>query len=233
MRSARTRPGRANFVPIAPVPPAERAARTQRARVVRRATHFDASRLAARVPGMAKLLLPATALFLAAPAAAQYATRDVGAWTVAPSADGAGCFLTRRYDRSGDTTLLLGLEADGTNHLTVLNANWSIKPKDRLKLTFRLSRGGYVDNDAIGLASDGKRGFVTTFEGRFPGYFASSAALAIFKGDVPVERLPLDGSGAAVGELRKCVAAVRASPGKATARDRRPEGIPKDPFARR
>ena len=176
---------------------------------------------------MTKLhLLTIIAAIGAAPAAgADYPARTLGAWTVAASAEGDGCFVTRSYDRPGGTVVMLGLDRDGANRLSVLNGNWSIKPKDKLKLTFRLTSGGYVGHQAFGMASDGKRGFVTSFEPGFPRYFASSRALAIFRGDVPVERLALDGSGAAVAELRRCVAAQRAgdSPG---------ERIPRDPFAR-
>ncbi|SDF81061.1 hypothetical protein [Sphingomonas carotinifaciens] len=163
--------------------------------------------------------------------AIDYAARDVGDWTVAASKDGQGCFLTRTYDRAGDTTLLLGLDADGANHLSVLNANWSIKPKDRLKLDFRLSNGGYAKHAAIGLRSDGKQGFVTSFEAKFPAYFARSNELHIARGDVPVERLNLAGSGAAVAELRRCVAAQRLEAKAAKARKPRGDDIPEDPFA--
>jgi hypothetical protein len=163
--------------------------------------------------------------------ARDYASRDVGGWTVAASKDGKGCFLTREYERAGATTLLLGLDIDGTNHLTVLNANWSIKPKDRLELTFRLSKGGYAKHFAVGMASEGKQGFVTSFEARFPTYFAASRTLHIFRGDVPVERLDLDGSGAAIAELRQCLDVLRARPAAANGKVEQPDGIPTDPFA--
>jgi hypothetical protein len=155
--------------------------------------------------------------------------RTVGGWTVTASEDGEGCFLTRGYDHPGDTTLLLGVDLDGTNHLTVLNANWSIEPKDELKLDFRLSKGGYPKHFAIGMSSNGKPGFVTSFEAKFPSYFAASKFLDISRGDVPVERLDLDGSGAAVAELRKCVEAQRGQP--ASAAKTRSSDIPRDPFA--
>ncbi len=99
--------------------------------------------------------------------------RKIGDWTLALSEDGDGCFLTRIYDRPGDTTLLLGLDRDGSNHLTVLNANWSIKPKERLSLDFKLTSGGYPKHFAVGLATDEKQGFVTSFEKPFPTYLAS------------------------------------------------------------
>ncbi len=163
-------------------------------------------------------------------AARDYAARDVGGWTVAASKDGKGCFLTKAYDRTGETTLLLGLETDGTNHLTVLNSNWSIKPKDRVELTFRLSDSSFPRHFAVGIASGGKRGFVTRFGRKFPSHFAASKALHIFRGEVPVERLSLEGSGAAVAELRRCVDAQRAKPTAASAKEPS-DSIPKDPFA--
>lgn len=154
-----------------------------------------------------------------------------GGWTVAPSKDGQGCFLTKVYDRPGETTLLLGLDRDGTNHLTVLNANWSIEPKQWLKLDFTLSKGGYARHFAVGLAADGKRGFVTSFEPKFPAYFANSRQLAIARGDTPVERLPLDGSGAAVTALRQCVARSAATPRASGDEKAGSDDIPRDPFA--
>jgi hypothetical protein len=180
--------------------------------------------------------LVALALVAGSPAGAQesgqgYPARQIGDWTVAASKDQKGCFLTRDYDGAGKTTLLLGLDGDGINHLSVLNANWSIKPKDQLTLTFRLSGGGYDDHGAVGMAADGKQGFVTSFEAKFPGYFAASKALNIFRDDVPVAQLSLAGSGAAVAALRTCVS-VRGAAAPAGARaKRRVDGIPTDPFA--
>jgi hypothetical protein len=174
----------------------------------------------------------ALGLFLSTNAAAQeYAPREVGGWTVAASKDRKGCFVTRDYARPGNTTLLLGVDIDGTNHLSLLNANWSIKPQDQLRLNFRLSTGGYAKHAAVGMFSDGKRGFVTTFEAKFPAYFAASNTLYVARDDVPVERLSLDGSGAAVAELRRCVWIHRVkSTGKASEKAR-PDAIPTDPFA--
>ncbi|GAA0736349.1 hypothetical protein GCM10009075_12450 [Sphingomonas trueperi] len=176
------------------------------------------------IPGVA------AALVCAAPAFAQgYAARQFGDWTVAASKDGSGCFISRSFDQPGGTTLLLGMDRDGSNHFSVLNENWSIRPQDRLKLTFRLSQGGYPNHQAIGIVADGKQGFVAAFDPKFPTSFAGSKALHIDRGSTPVARLPLDGSGAAVAELRRCVAAQH-GPAKAAASD---DGIPRDPFAER
>lgn len=171
------------------------------------------------------------ALLASAPAAAQsYASREIGDWTVTASQDGAGCFITRSFPHPGNTTLLLGLDADGANHLSVLNANWSIEPKERLKLNFSLSKSAYPNHFAVGMVSDGARGFVTSFGASFPTAFAASNFLHISRGKVPVERLGLAGSGAAVKELRACVAARRSKPAGAKAESWRDQ-IPLDPFA--
>jgi hypothetical protein len=171
-------------------------------------------------------------LLASADASAQeYAARDVGGWTVAASKDGGGCFLTKTYAGTGGTTLLLGLDVDGSNRLSVLNDNWSIKPKDRWKLTFKLTSGGYPDHPVVGMASDGKQGFVTNFDAKFPAHFAGSKAIHIYRGDVPVEQLGLEGSGAAVAELRRCVDIHAAKPAAGVSEKERSDRIPKDPFA--
>ena len=157
-----------------------------------------------------------------------YPTRDVGPWKIAAARDGDGCFMTRVYPREGDTTILLGLSADGSNRLTLLNANWSIKPRDRLTLDYRLSNRRFEKQAAIGLASGGKQGFVSTFDAKFPAQFAAATGLAIFRGETPVERLTLEGSGAAIAELKRCVVASKAGAATPVATD---GTIPRDPFA--
>jgi len=167
-----------------------------------------------------------------APASARdYASRDVGGWTVAASKDGKGCFLTREYERAGGTTLLLGLDIDGTNRLSILNSNWSIKARDKLTLNFRLSNSSYPAHFAVGITSEGQQGFVTSFGAKFPTYFAASKTLDISRGEVPVEELSLDGAAAAVAELTNCVDDQRARPVTTKDRKAQPDGIPVDPFA--
>ncbi len=157
--------------------------------------------------------------------------REIGDWTVTASKDGKGCFLTRTYAHPGDTTVLLGLDIDGTNRLSVLNANWSIKAKDRLTLNFRLSNSSYPAHFAVGIVSDGKQGFVTSFGAKFPSYFAASKDLQIARGDVPVERLRLERIDAAVAGLGKCVDDQSGEPADAAAGKARSDDIPENPFA--
>ncbi len=185
------------------------------------------------VPGACRLAMALVAGVAAMTplSAAPYQAKRVGDWAVAASADESGCFLSRDYDEPEGTTLLLGLDIAGTNHLSVLNPDWSIKPKAQVVLDFRLSKGAYPQHAAIGIAAMGKRGFVTDFEPGFPAHFAASAFLHVRRGAVPVAELSLAGSGAAVAELRACVAAQRrlaaAGPRQQTDAPR----VPKDPFA--
>jgi hypothetical protein len=177
-------------------------------------------------------LVVAAGLFASAKTSAQdYLMRDIGVWTVAASQDKKGCFLSRVYPGHGGTTLLFGLELDGSNRLSVLNSNWSIKEKDRHSLTFRLSNASFPKHLAVGMASDGKRGFVTSFGKQFPAHIAASTFLHIFRGSVPVEWLSLEGSGAAVAELRRCVDLHRGTPATEARGSGSAGQIPLDPFS--
>jgi hypothetical protein len=126
--------------------------------------------------------------------------------------------------------LLFGQDPDGRNHLTVLNANWSIAPGERLALDFAVGAARYPKQVAIGIASDGKRGFVSRFPRDFPARLAAADRIAIARDGTPVERLDLDGSARALAELRRCLAAVGAAGGRAAAGA--DEDIPADPFAK-
>jgi hypothetical protein len=203
-----------------------------RHRSIDRTDFIVPARLRAAARPITLALACATGLFASGAASARdYGSREVGDWTVTASKDGQGCFLTRDYDRNGGTTLLLGLDIDGANRLSVLNANWSIKPRDRLKLNFRLSNSSYPAHFAVGIASDGQQGFVTSFGAKFPSYFAASKTLAISRGDVPVARLDLDGADPAVAELRRCVDGQRLAPTAAPSGKAHSDDIPSDPFA--
>jgi hypothetical protein len=183
------------------------------------------------VPSLVFALVCATSLPARDHASARGHAREIGDWTVTASKDGKGCFLTRTYERLGDTTVLLGLDMDGTNRLSVLNANWSIKAKDRLTLNFRLSNSSYPAHFAVGIVSEGKQGFVTSFGAKFPSYFAASKDLQISRGDMPVERLSLERIDAAIAGLRTCVDGQPGEPAMATGGKAHSDDIPEDPFA--
>jgi hypothetical protein len=150
-------------------------------------------------------------------------------WTVSSSRDQKGCFATKEFDHPGKTTLLLGIDIDGTNRLTILNDNWSIKSRETLELDFRLTGVSFPGHFAVGIASGQKKGFAASFGSRFPALFASSQSLHVYRGRVPVEQLDLVGSGAAIANLRTCVDTQRKGlvTGKA---DKGRPSIPRDPF---
>lgn len=178
------------------------------------------------------LLALGTSLLLSGAASAQdYATRNLGLWTVSASGDRKGCLLTRTYQGPGETTLLLGLDADNSNRLTIINANWSIREKDQLRLNFVLSHAAFPRHLAIGIEASGKRGFAAQFGAAFPTTFATSSFLHIQRDKVPVDELDLNGSSAAVAELRKCVDLYRRTPARVDSRTRQDSRIPIDPFA--
>lgn len=183
-----------------------------------------------------RALIPLSALLTLTSAGAQaagadYATRDVGPWVVSASSDKQGCFLTRIYRSPRATTVQFGLDVDGSNRLTILNANWSVQEKQQLRLDFRLSKAAFPRHLAVGIAAEGKKGFVTSFGASFPRIFAASEYLRINRGGVPVEDLGLNGSGAAVAELRQCVDRHRDMRASADAVDKDASGIPIDPFS--
>lgn len=171
------------------------------------------------------LLLSTTAL------AQDYATRDVGPWVVAASSDRKGCFLTRTFQGERGTTLLFGLDVDDSSRLTLLNPNWSIREKEQHRLNFRLSNASFSRHPTVGIAAEGKNGFVASFGAAFPSKFAASKYLHIARADVPVEELSLEGSGAAVAELRRCVDLYRTKRATVRSRDGNTSRIPVDPFA--
>jgi len=175
--------------------------------------------------------LAVATLAAAGAVAADYSAREVGEWLVSPSSDERGCFITRTYPGPRATTLQFGLDVDGSNRLTILNPNWSIRERERLKLDFRLSKASFPRHLAIGIAAQGKKGFVTTFGTSFPADFAASRFLHVRRGKVPVEEIDLDGSGAAVAALRDCVKHYRGASVPAKSAKEDAGRIPLDPFA--
>ena len=188
----------------------------------------------ARSRGLFRVTLSAAiAICATAAAAGDYPTRAVGPWVVSASSDQLGCFLTRTYAGNRDTTLQFGIDRDGSNRLTLLNTDWSITRKQRLALNFRLSNAAFPRHAAVGIAADGKKGFVTSFGADFPTHFAASRYLRVDLDGTPVADLDLNGSGAAVAELRRCVGRSRDPLGRRDGEGRTTTRVPVDPFAAR
>lgn len=162
--------------------------------------------------------------------AAEYRTREIAGWEVSESSDDS-CYIGMEFEGEGSTLVVLSLEIDKTPYLLVSNYNWSINNKDKFKLNYELSNGVYEDHPAVGSKTGIRGGFITSFEERFPEYFAQSTYLHITRDGSIVDRLSLGGTAAAVGELRKCVAIVKARVDAEAREKARFAGIPKDPFS--
>lgn len=178
----------------------------------------------------ARLALATAAVAGGRSAAQDFAAEQQGEWTIAAAKDRQGCVMSRDYGGKGGTALLVGLSTDATNYLSVTNRNWSIRKGERMPLDFRLSNGAYPGHEVVGLETDDGHGFVTSFEAKFPAYLATSRFLNVDRGDVPVARLPLDGSGA-VAALRRCVGALGKHDAASDTDGR--AAVPTDPFAER
>jgi hypothetical protein len=178
----------------------------------------------------AALLLAAVSAAASPLDAAEYRAREIAGWTVSETTDGAACLMGMEYEGEGATRLVMSLDPEGSNRLIVTNMNWSIKEDEELTLDYALSNGTYAKHPAVGMRGDGRGGFVTGFEKPFPDYFAQSRYLHIRRDGTLVDRLSLDGTGAAVVELRRCVAAVRARAAAEAREKARWADIPTDPF---
>jgi len=152
-------------------------------------------------------------------ALADYQSQKVAGWDIF-AADNNQCFMVGEFEGAGGSVILLGISQDGENYLGVLNSKWSITKGEELQLDYFLTRGVYSDHASIGIESDGKRGFATKFETKFPQYFAQSESLVIIRNGVVVDRLSLKGSALAMVEVLRCL------------RESNNKGIPVDPFAR-
>src|SRR5215217_7650910 len=97
---------------------------------------------------------------------------SAGGWDVIQGDD--HCAIHLEYEGPGDTELNVMLQLDGTVLLAMYNSNWTIKEDEKVELEYRLNGGSYGGGKAVGLASSGKRGFVTSFDQNFLNDFVQS-----------------------------------------------------------
>lgn len=159
---------------------------------------------------------------------------DAGGWTIVESDDKKSCFMMMDYEGPGETYLLLSREIDGKNILGVSNQGWSIKAGDKFTdVEYHLSNAVFSGGTAFGVEhSAGRRGFATTFGSDFLPKFAASAYVHIYRGETLVDRLSLAGSSAALAQLSRCLANIKAIAAADAREKARWNSIPKDPFAK-
>lgn len=174
-----------------------------------------------------KAIFAALLALFAAPVQAQ----TVAGWETFES-DGEMCGVGSDYEGDGETRLIVTINLEDRVALLASNYNWSAKEGEKYEgIEYILNGSSFGGGVAVGIETDLRKGFVTTFPVTFLNDFAAGTSLHIYKGDKAIDRLNLKGSGAAVAHLRRCIArlkAVRAAENREKAKF---ADIPKDPFA--
>jgi protein TonB len=135
------------------------------------------------------------------------------------------------YEGPGDSSLAIGLYADGRIIVANVNYGWSAeKGRTYPEVSFELNGQSYTGT-ATGVEIVGKKGFAMKFGQEILADIAAARAVHVYKGDTLVDRLKLDGSAAALGVTKRCLASVRGKIAAAERERQRWAGIPKDPFA--
>lgn len=165
----------------------------------------------------------------AAPAPAKVWPR-AGGWDIGETED--ACGLVQEFEGPGETAVSLILNLDGQVLLGVTNYGWSISKGDKMKdIVFLLDDLVYSDGTSIGHQDGIRRGFITGFPAKFADEFAKAKSLRIVRGEKLVDSLNLEGSGAAVGVARRCLAHVKSLKDAEAMERARWSHIEKDPFA--
>lgn len=136
------------------------------------------------------------------------------------------------FEGPGGTRLRLYryVKEPGAVAVIIDNYNWTSKENEEYDLKYDF--GEYFYNRKAGGTVDGiHHGFVAAFPyDEFMETFTKSKRLHVYRGDIVVDRLSLDGSAAGGAAFERCFAYVVADD-RAKARERaRWKSIPKDPF---
>lgn len=177
-----------------------------------------------------KSIYPLLGLVPSALSADVYQTRSVSGWEVGPMADNDGsCYATQIYEGAGSTELFLVLNPQDGVYILIGNDNWSIKKGEAMDLDYGFSIGTYKNVQAIGTSD---RRFLSNFSIEFLDTFSRSTELNISRNETLIDSLNLKGSGAAVVELRRCVASIKREVEKLNKERKRLDHIQLDPFSR-
>jgi TonB family protein len=181
--------------------------------------------------GRRSIALKAVLATLALPGATAEARSwpRAGGWDIAET-DG-GCGMGSEFEGSGETHLMVLLDADGDTFVVLTNSGWSTKEGEDYELTYILNGSSYSGGITKGTKIEYRPGFLTKMGDGFLNDFAAGSSFRIYRGETLVDQLSLSGSAAGVAMLRRCTASVKARLA-AEARERaRLAHIPADPFA--
>lgn len=146
--------------------------------------------------------------------------------------DNKSCGMTMDYDVPGETQMTVIKYAGGEIRIMITNTGWSARQGEPYDISYQLNGTAYGGAKAVGTADRARKGFVSTFVEDFADDLAKGSMLRVVLSGKEIERLPLNGSGAALALVDQCLVAVRASLSAAEREKARRSHLPKDPFAR-
>ena len=171
----------------------------------------------------------AAALLLTCGAADARNWPETAGWEITEGTD--FCLMHMEYEGPGDSSLAIGLYADGRIIIANVNYSWSAeKGRSYPDISFELNGNSYTGT-AKGVEIVGKKGFAMLFGQDILSDIAAARAVHVYKGDTLVDRLKLDGSAAGLAMTKRCLASVRRKQAAAERERQRWADIPKDPFA--
>lgn len=176
----------------------------------------------------ATLILAAAAMLAAVPAQARE-WPDAGGWSIQEE-DGY-CTASLDYEGKGSTSLVIAKRLDGDAIVALTNTGWSAKKDVNYDLTFELDGHSWGGGTTTGIGDYSSKGFMSKFGPDFVTAFAAASGLRIYMGETLVDNLSLKGSGAALGMVDRCLAALRRQKAAADAEKARFAAIADDPFA--
>ena len=153
-----------------------------------------------------------------------------GGWEIHDDDD--NCAVFRQYEGKGATNLLVILFAAGGSAASLTNTAWSSSKDEEYELSWEVN-GNVYRGSAFGLGEkfEERKGFGGKFGDEFVDDIARGSSLDIYRGDIVVDQLRLDGSGSAIAIAKRCLQTVRANITAAEREKQRFEHIPDDPFA--
>src|SRR3546814_165651 len=115
---------------------------------------------------------------------------------------------------------------------TLSNTGWSTSKNETYELDWDVNGKTYT-GPAIGVGESysSRKGFAGKFGGDFVEDIAAGSSLHVYRGDIVVDQLKLDGSGAAIAVAKRCLQTVRANIAAVEREKQRFAHIPDDPFA--
>jgi TonB family protein len=183
----------------------------------------DVSNLAARAErlgGRAGKLILLILAGAAAPVEARVWGSPAG-WVVQDFPE--ACGMERKFEGAGNTAMSVTWHVDQGVLLHVSNFEWPIKKGDKFEVIARID-GRALDRRATAYENDGRKGFGTFLRQEHLNAIAAGAEIGFHRADTGalIDSLSLDGSGAAVALMRRCLLSVRAR----VAEERRGKAVP-------